>query len=229
MWEETAIIISADHGEAFGELGQYAEHGSCSRAVHNIPLIVRWPGVTDKAAGTSRNDLLLNTDLPPTITDALSLTIPKDWPGRSFLSVLRGEGPTRDDTVIWTHGLHTRQRAVFDGRWLFIRTYDPGWHLYPPRMLFDTQADPHEEHDVAPREPGRVEAMERQLLEWERAQVQATGLPDPMRLAVDQPPKAEPAIAQVLERLENTGRHQDAQRLRDVRQRVATDYVPQAL
>lgn len=226
LWDQTAIIISGDHGEAFGELGQYAEHGSCSRSVHRLPLIIRWPGITDAAAGTSRDDLLLNTDLAPTITSSLGLELPQGWPGRSFLDALRGRGETRSDTLVWTHGLHTRQRAVFDGRWLFIRTYEPGWHTYPPRMLFDTQDDPHEQHDLAEAEPARVAAMQRHLLEWERSHVVATGHPDPMRQATAQPPKPPAAIQQVLDRLGAAGRFADGDRLRDVRGRIPTDYAP---
>ena len=44
--DDTAVIFSADHGDSFGEHGQYMDHGIANDAVHNIPLIIRWPGVT---------------------------------------------------------------------------------------------------------------------------------------------------------------------------------------
>jgi arylsulfatase A-like enzyme len=42
--EETAIIVSADHGEAFGENGQYAEHGLANEPIQRVPLVFHWPG-----------------------------------------------------------------------------------------------------------------------------------------------------------------------------------------
>jgi choline-sulfatase len=173
---DTAIIVSADHGEAFGELGQYMEHGSVSPATHHIPLIIRWPGITDAAAGSTCDQLLLNTDLAPTLADALGLKIPPGWTGSSFLSSLQQSCATSMSRthLVWTHGLHTRQRAVFDGRWLFIRTYDPSWYLYPPRMLFDLLNDPHQEHDCFSCEAERAAGMERALRQWEHEHVEAT-------------------------------------------------------
>ncbi|MFD7529855.1 sulfatase-like hydrolase/transferase [Streptomyces sp. NPDC059849] len=46
--EETAVIVSADHGESFGEQGSYAEHGLANEPTHRLPLILYWPGVTDR-------------------------------------------------------------------------------------------------------------------------------------------------------------------------------------
>ena len=44
IWEETAIIISADHGENMGELGIYGEHGTADQITTRVPFIVKWPG-----------------------------------------------------------------------------------------------------------------------------------------------------------------------------------------
>jgi choline-sulfatase len=228
VWDQTAIILSADHGEAFGELGQYFEHGSVSRAVHRIPLIIRWPGVTDTVAGSARDDLLLHTDLPATVADLLGQPVPPGWTGQSFAAALRSQSLPRREALVWTHGLHTRQRAVYDGRWLFIRTYDPGWHDYPPRMLFDVLSDPNEQTNVSNQHPHRTRAMEDYLLDWERAHVTATGQPDPMRLVQHDPPKPSAAIVGYLHRLARDGRQADAERLRVIRSRSA-DYTPAAL
>src|SRR5690606_35549871 len=44
VMEDTAIIISADHGEAMGEHGVYGDHVYGGEAGNNIPMIIRWPG-----------------------------------------------------------------------------------------------------------------------------------------------------------------------------------------
>ena len=186
VWDETAIIISADHGEAFGELGQYMEHGSASPTVHHVPLIVRWPGLTPPAIVC--DDLIYSLDLAPTVCQALGLDAPAGWSGRSLVPQLRGENdPHPRERLVLSHGLHCRQRTVFDGRWAFVRTYEPSYYEYSPRMLFDLESDPHQTRDLAPQMPARVAEMEAYLLSWERAAVEKTGLPDPMRAISDIP------------------------------------------
>src|SRR5207248_4662020 len=43
--DETAIIISADHGENLGELNIYGDHQTADQITCRVPLIVRWPGI----------------------------------------------------------------------------------------------------------------------------------------------------------------------------------------
>ena len=47
--EDTAIIISADHGDNFGEHGIYSDHVCADEAIHSVPLIVKWSGLRPKA------------------------------------------------------------------------------------------------------------------------------------------------------------------------------------
>lgn len=42
--DDTLVIITSDHGESFGEHGDYAHHRRPYRTLANVPLIVRWPG-----------------------------------------------------------------------------------------------------------------------------------------------------------------------------------------
>ncbi len=43
--------------------------------------------------------------------------------------------------------LYTIQRLF--GDWMYIRTYDDGYHLFPKEMLFNLKDDPYEQRDVA--------------------------------------------------------------------------------
>jgi arylsulfatase A-like enzyme len=228
VFDETAILISADHGEAFGELGQYMEHGAAIPAVHRVPLIIRWPGLTDRAAGSVRRELLLNTDLAPTLCEALGLPVPQGWLGASFLPLLRGGHLKRlRREVVLTHGLHTRQRALFDGRFLYLRTYHPSYYLYEPRLLFDLARDPHLTQDLSCTEPERLAAMDARLRAWERQQVAASGRSDPLRDLQPYPPAGD--MAAYLERLRRKGRRGDALRLEVQAARLESDYAPDDL
>lgn len=214
--DETAIIISADHGEAFGELGQYMEHGSASPAVNRVPLIVRWPGITEGQAGSERADLVLNTDLAPTLADALNIDKPAGWTGQSLLPALQGNQLADPrSTLVWTHGLHTRQRAVYDGRYLFIRTYHPAVYLYPPRLLFDLTSDPHQTEDLAAARPDDVRRLEAFLHNWEAENLAATGATDPLRDLAAEPPAMLVTSDAYLDRLRQEGRNDAAEMLRE--------------
>lgn len=228
--QETAIIISADHGEAFGELGQYAEHGSASPATNQIPLIIKWPGLTDGVMGSQCDEFLLNFDLAPTVCDALGLSLPSGWSGKSFASALRGEtleAPRQH--LVWSHGLHTRQRAVFDGRWLFIRTYHPSYYLYEPRMLFDLQSDPHQTRDLLADQPDKARELEAILSDWEHENVTTTGQSDAMRDVQIQPTFHLASPHRYLEHLRSRGREVAARKLEMQWQRIEGEYAPQPL
>ena len=60
---DTAVIISSDHGECLGELNAYGGHCFADGCTAHIPLIVRWPGVTDATAG--RHDRGLHYGIEP--------------------------------------------------------------------------------------------------------------------------------------------------------------------
>ena len=44
--DETAVIVSSDHGECLGENGCYGDHPLANEASHHVPMVIRWPGVT---------------------------------------------------------------------------------------------------------------------------------------------------------------------------------------
>ena len=227
--DDTALLISADHGEAFGELGQYMEHGAATPATHRIPLIVRWPGITDEVAGSVREELLLNLDFSPTVSEALGLEIPPGWAGKSFLPLLRGQTQSAPrEQIVMSHGLHTRQRALFDGRFYFLRTYHPSYYLYEPYMLFDLVNDPYLTRDLAPEMPERTRMMADQLLAWEQAQVSATGLSDTLR-DLQGPPVIVGTPQAYTERLRGEGRAEEATRLEAQWARLESEYAPELL
>ncbi|UCH35221.1 MAG: sulfatase, partial [Armatimonadota bacterium] len=103
--DDTAIVVSGDHGDSFGEHGQYMDHGIANEAVHNIPMIVRWPGVTAEPRRCDR--LIYGMDLAPTLCELLGLPVPSRWDGRSFAAAVRGEPFDGWPYQVWDHGIYT--------------------------------------------------------------------------------------------------------------------------
>ncbi|MFX3635946.1 MAG: sulfatase [Candidatus Pristimantibacillus sp.] len=144
--EDTAILISADHGENMGELGIYSEHGTADQATCRIPMIIRWPGGVQ---GAVDEGLHYQLDLAPTLASLLGAENAPSWDGISYSeSILSGTDTGRDYLVL-SQCAHVCQRSVRFQNWLYIRSYHDGHHGFPKEMLFDLQNDPYEQHNVA--------------------------------------------------------------------------------
>ncbi len=227
IYDDTAIIISADHGENLGELGIYSEHGTADSATCRIPLIIKWPG---GAAGVN-SKLHYNVDLAPTLMDLLGGEKQPLWDGASYApAVLTGADVGRDEVVV-SQCAHVCQRSVRWENWLYLRTYHDGFHLFPQEMLYDLEADPHEQHDLAARHPELCREGQWRLSRWHDAQMQrmarsASDVVDPLwtvvreggpfhaRSTLPGQPGGLEGIARYIARLEATGRADGAAQLR---------------
>lgn len=164
--EETAVIVSSDHGESIAELGMYFEHGNCTEGTTRVPLVMSWPGLTE--ARGSLGGLTYQLDLPPTVLELLGMEVPEGWHGQSFAGALEAERrdwSPREHLVLGT-GIYSFQRAVRTGRYRLIRTIHPGLLPYDNLYLFDTQEDPHQTTNIAEEHPDIVAELDHTLLEF---------------------------------------------------------------
>jgi arylsulfatase A-like enzyme len=169
LYEETAIIVSADHGENLGELGIYAEHATADNITCRVPLIIKWPGA---AQGEKRAGLHYNLDLAPTLMELLGQDAADCWDGQSYAGVLASGAHDigRNDLVV-SQCAHVCQRSVRWDKYLYIRTYHDGYHLFPREMVFDIENDPHEQHDLAPTRPDLCREGLARLSAWHDARM----------------------------------------------------------
>lgn len=162
VYEETLVIVSADHGENQGEHNVYGDHQTADEWTCRVPLIVRGPGVEPGVDDGLRYQL----DLPPTLCDLAGADPAEGWDGRSFApSITRGEGGGRDALVLG-QGAWSCQRAVRWGRWLLIRTYHDGWKGFDAVELYDLEDDPHETTDRSDERPRVTDRGLALLSDW---------------------------------------------------------------
>lgn len=240
IYDETAIIISADHGENQGELGIYGEHGTADVATCRIPLIIKWPGF-----GSGENHgLHYNVDLAPTLMDLLVGESCPIWDGESFApAITEGDADCGHEEIIFSQCAHVCQRSVRWGNWLYIRTYHDGFHLFPKEMLFDLAKDPHEQHDLAESQPTVCREGAWRLMRWHDAQMQKMAITssdsvDPLwtvireggpfhaRTTLPGQPQGLPGLAAYIRRLRTTDRSDGAAILEA---RYFPDGLPEAL
>lgn len=162
IYEDTAMIITADHGENLGELGIYSEHATADEITTRIPMIIKWPGINPKVL----NGLYYNIDLLPTLADLLKVKKYDYWDGVSFYgSLLRASEAGRDYLVL-SQCAHVCQRSVRFDHYIYIRTYHGGFHLFDKEMLFDLANDYYEQSNIAAQHPELCDKAYRMLGEW---------------------------------------------------------------
>lgn len=214
IYEDTAVIITSDHGENMGELGIYSEHATADYPTCHIPCIIKWPG---GAKGTAEHTFHYNLDILPTMADLLNVPHCDNWDGLSYAKAVTDGVDTGRDSLVLSQMAHVCQRSARFGDWLYIRTYHDGYHLFDREMLFNVKDDPHEQHDVKGQHPELCEKGAKIILDWHDQQMlKSHSQIDPMWTVLREggPYHTRGHLDDYLKRLDATGRKEGADALR---------------
>ena len=151
-WDRTAVIVTADHGEGFGEHGRFKHAFDLWEMLTRVPLFFRLPGASPRRIGVPRSHI----DLAPTILDLMGQPIPAEFAGKSLVPELYG-GEAYPRPVLLDlpeDNRNPERRALVDGDWkLMVYGPDDAFDLY------DLRSDPGEEHKLTKKEPEKLEQM----------------------------------------------------------------------
>jgi arylsulfatase A-like enzyme len=150
--KDTAIVISADHGEGFGERGRFRHAYDVWESLVRVPLIIHLPGAAPRRIELPRSHI----DLAPTFADLMGVPHDPPYRGKSLLpEVLGAQAELRPVVAELTRcDIMDRRRAVIDDNWKIIELGDGvEW------LLFDVVKDPKEENDLSKTDPERFTAM----------------------------------------------------------------------
>ncbi len=218
IYEETIIVVSADHGENLGELNVWGDHQTADHITCNVPLIIRYPGMS----GQGRVDRAFHYhfDWAATIVELLGGAVPANWDAVSFASAFRKGEEAGRDFLVTSQGAWAVQRGVrfrFGGKsYLFLRTYHDGYKALEPLMLFNLDDDYHLQHDLAAEEPGLVIEAQSLLESWLTEQMMTSETDvDPLMTVLREggPFYTRGQLSRYVERLKKTGRAHHAERL----------------
>lgn len=216
LYENTAIIISADHGENLGELNVYGDHQTADQFTCNIPMIVRWPGVTDSRAGEADNRLMYSIDMAATSLELAGMDVPDCWDGKGFAANLQAPNKQHRDSVVISQAAWCCQRAARWENFICIETYHDSWHDYPDLMVFDLVNDPHEQHNLAESNPELAQKGQALIAKWKEEMMAISRYDvDPMDTVLSEGGSLHSKTDAVayLQRLRDTGRTDAADRL----------------
>lgn len=140
--KRTIVIVTADHGEAFGEHGQFRHGFEIWDNLVHVPLMVRIPGVSPRRVDVPRSAV----DIAPTVLEVFGAEPAKPLPGKSLVPELLGAQPTPRDVVVDLPATSNngRKRAVISGKWKMC-AYGANEIYF---KLFDLEADPNEDHAI---------------------------------------------------------------------------------
>jgi choline-sulfatase len=152
--KDTYFVLSADHGEAFGEHGMYKHAFELWDVLTRVPLVLCGPGIKAQRIQERRSHI----DLVPTFLDLLGQKPARPLPGKSLLAEATGaEKPANREPIYLelTEDSHNPpRRAIIRGDYKLIWN-GPGDKF----QLFDLKADPGEEKDLGKTSPDTLKDM----------------------------------------------------------------------
>ncbi len=164
LYDNSVVILTADHGEEFLEHGFFKHGQTLHEAEIRIPLIVHFPGrqhAKKRIKGYARH-----MDILPTILDIVSRKVPPGVQGTTLMPRLNGDffpGPVFGELTLDTH----------EGKYLILDRFkllEQKRFSGVTRRLFDIVADPLEKTELSNRYSVRFGYMKRLLNEWTDSQ-----------------------------------------------------------
>ncbi|WP_136689186.1 sulfatase [Halorhabdus amylolytica] len=178
--EDTTVVVTADHGDALGEHGIYAEHALAHPPTQRVPFVISGPTVT--SGGRAVDAQVYQFDLAATLCDWFDVPVPDGWDARSLTPAIDGESFAGREALVCGHGIYTFSRAVYADEWVYIRIYHPGVFSHPGlfnddsadgpaaglELLHDLEVDPHMTENMLADRPRVAGEMRDRLADWER-------------------------------------------------------------
>ena len=160
--DNTVIVLTADHGEMLGEHGSIGHGKSLDRQVVHVPLVVIDPRASSRLGGRAVTRPVSVRDVPATILDLIGDPDAGRFPGRSLARFwvedrarVAADGPVLSEMEHLSWRPQTRRTPaasgplwlMTEGRWSYHRQEREAGGTR--ERLFDLEADPSEEHDLA--------------------------------------------------------------------------------
>ena len=178
--ERTLVIFASDNGPDMlvpkrFNLDLRGTKYTVNEGGIRVPFIMHWPGTIQPG---KRSEMIHFTDVLPTLVEVCDLKHEPKLPldGRSFASLLKEGGEFSSPVRFWQWNRHepnyTHNAAMRDGPWKLVKPFVTKDKIKGdsdlPLELYYLDNDPREEHNLAPEQYDRVNAMRGRLDAWSR-------------------------------------------------------------
>lgn len=167
--DNTILIFLTDNGgEPAGDWYRYKAglrgfKGSQYDGGHRVPFFIRWPN-GGLEGGRDVDRLTAHIDLLPTLIELCDLKSPEGvkFDGISLASLLTGKGAEWFERILITDS----QRVDHPIKWRKSAAMTDRWRLIDGDELYDIQADPHQDNDIAERHPDVIKKLRAAYDNW---------------------------------------------------------------
>lgn len=161
LFQNSMIVITSDHGEAFGERNLVGHGFSVYQDQVHVPLIIKYP---HQEQPSSVATVVSQVDLMPTMLGVLGFKAPKDIQGKDLQHLEDGAArPVVSESFpisLFGRASRKTERAVFSGSTKLIALRSGGQELY------DLARDPDERKDLYRPNGNEAVGLARYLEEW---------------------------------------------------------------
>lgn len=190
LYEDTVIVVTADHGEELLDHGGLGHGGTLYDEVLHVPLIIKLQG--QRWAGARVPWQVRTLDLAPTLAALSDAPVPPGWSGLDLfepgfedaLKAIQTE-PTAREVVLtaWSRALLAEQRldgnnltAVRADGWKYITANSGNPRGLQPEELYDLASDPLERRNAVGAESGRQVELAKRLRQLRQRAARAAEL-----------------------------------------------------
>jgi arylsulfatase A-like enzyme len=181
QWENTLIVITADHGETLYDHGIFFDHHSLYEPTLMVPMIYHWPGHVP--AGKRVRGMVQLMDIVPSIFELMgwkAMTKKQQFDGKSVWPLQRGEASESYAELLISECTWMRKHGLRTHEWKFIEALEPDFHGLPKHELYNLISDPGESVNLADVEPAVLNLLRERMLAHIARRTAATGRPDPI-------------------------------------------------
>ena len=173
------VVLTSDHGEAFGEHSGWAHGSSVYEEQVGIPLVIRGPGIQPEVLGGP----VSLVDVTMTLAELAGAEPGPLWVGRSLLGEERALGPVFSfESPAGDDGSDTSDFAIYDGRQKIIGSIAGQAIGGEASFAFQLSEDPDELRDLAASGTWPKSLIDRWSVELARA-TRLVAEPKPLALS----------------------------------------------
>ncbi len=156
LYENSLIIVSADHGEAFYQHGYPTHSTTLYDDQIRVCTLIKQPG---QHTSSIRDDAISLIDINPTILEVLGMENHPNFQGQQVL-----DKPRSNPIYLLSHGV-VKAMGVVDFPWKYFRS-----ETQPPRLI-NLATDPSESTDLSSQYPDELQKLREEVERFRQQQL----------------------------------------------------------
>lgn len=160
--DDTLIVIVGDHGEAFGEHGEYGHSVFCYEENLKVPLVFFNPRLFPEGSLIKKRVNLI--DILPTLSEMFGMDIPSAVQGKSLVKILHGVGE-KGERSFYIESMYGKESlgwapltGLIDGSYKYISLPEP--------ELYDLETDIRERTNLYTVRRDTAHALDEKLKKY---------------------------------------------------------------